>query len=148
MEVSQWLDGKLTINGIRKYHAPPVRPRYSALRSLCHRIAWALAGWGSTAPIAGAVVTSGVFVATGQNKIVQHLEGGVIRAIAVREGDIVEPGQTLLLLDEVAPKAELSRLELRRVRLETMDVRLRAEIQEMRDVRFPMNWSLPRMLSE
>src|ERR1700730_4352747 len=37
--------------------------------------------WGNTAPIAGAVVASGVFVATGQNKIIQHLEGGVIREI-------------------------------------------------------------------
>src|ERR1700730_8154323 len=37
--------------------------------------------WGNTAPIAGAVVASGIFVATGQNKIVQHLEGGVIKDI-------------------------------------------------------------------
>ena len=37
--------------------------------------------WGNMAPIAGAVVASGVFVATGQNKIIQHLEGGVIREI-------------------------------------------------------------------
>jgi HlyD family secretion protein len=42
--------------------------------------------WGTTAPIAGAVVASGVFVATGQNKTIQHLEGGVIRDIMVHEG--------------------------------------------------------------
>jgi multidrug efflux pump subunit AcrA (membrane-fusion protein) len=41
------------------------------------------------APIAGAVVASGVFVVTGQNKIIQHLEGGMIREIHVREGDKV-----------------------------------------------------------
>ena len=52
--------------------------------------------WGNTAPIAGAVVASGVFVVTGQNKIIQHLEGGVIREIYVREGDRVEAGQVLL----------------------------------------------------
>ena len=51
--------------------------------------------WGNTAPIAGAVVASGVFVVTGQNKIIQHLEGGVIREIYVREGDTVEAGQML-----------------------------------------------------
>jgi HlyD family secretion protein len=49
--------------------------------------------WGNMAPIAGAVVASGVFVVTGQNKIVQHLEGGMIREIYVREGDTVEAGQ-------------------------------------------------------
>ena len=48
--------------------------------------------WGNMAPIAGAVVASGVFVVTGQNKIVQHLEGGMIREIFVREGDTVEAG--------------------------------------------------------
>ena len=47
--------------------------------------------WSATAMIAGAVMTTGAFVATGQNKIIQHLEGGVIQEIAVREGDIVEP---------------------------------------------------------
>lgn len=95
------------------------------------------AGWGSSAPIAGAVVTSGAFVATGQNKVIQHLEGGVIREIAVREGDIVEPGQTLILLDEITPRAELRRLELRRVRLAAMDVRLQAEMREEREIVFP-----------
>jgi HlyD family secretion protein len=93
--------------------------------------------WGSTAPIAGAVVTSGIFVATGQNKIVQHLEGGVIREIRVREGDIVEVGQTLVELDEVAPKAELRRLELRNLRLAALDVRLQAEMREEKQVIFP-----------
>src|SRR4051794_33311221 len=58
--------------------------------------------WGNMAPIAGAVVASGVFVATGQNKIIQHFEGGVIREIYVREGDLVEPGQILLELDDTA----------------------------------------------
>src|SRR4029079_19768832 len=56
--------------------------------------------WGNMAPIAGAVVASGVFVVTGQNKIVQHLEGGVIREIYVREGATVEAGQVVAELHE------------------------------------------------
>lgn len=93
--------------------------------------------WAGTAPIAGAIVTSGVFVATGENKIVQHLEGGVIRRILVREGDVVEPGQPLLELDETAPKAELRRLHLRQMRLMAIEARLKAEIEELPDVVFP-----------
>src|ERR1700735_747595 len=65
--------------------------------------------WSNTALIAGAVITSGAFVTTGQNKIIKHLEGGVIRDILVREGDIVEPGQSLIQIDETGPKAELDR---------------------------------------
>jgi len=93
--------------------------------------------WGGTAPIAGAVMSSGVFVATGQNKIIQHLEGGVIRDIAVHEGDVIEAGQLLVQLDETAPRAELRRLDLRRIRLKAMDARLQAEMREQSDFVFP-----------
>jgi HlyD family secretion protein len=93
--------------------------------------------WGNTAPIAGAVVASGVFVATGQNKIIQHLEGGVIRDIHVREGDVVEKGQLLVELDSTAPKAELRRLFLRRTRLTAIDARLHAEMREQPEITFP-----------
>lgn len=93
--------------------------------------------WGNAAPIAGAVVASGVFVATGQNKIVQHLEGGVIRAIHVREGDTVQQGQLLIELDETAPRAELRRLLLRSIRLTAVDARLQSEMREEAEVKFP-----------
>src|SRR5579872_3361401 len=93
--------------------------------------------WANTAPIAGAVITSGVFVTTGQNKIIQHLEGGVIREILVHEGDVVEAGQSLIRLDETAPKAELERLVLRHMRAEAMEARLVAEIRGEPQVTFP-----------
>ena len=99
--------------------------------------------WGNMAPIAGAVVASGVFVVTGQNKIVQHLEGGVIREIFVREGDKVEAGQLLLELDETAARAELQRLFLRRIRLTAIDARLQAEMREDPEITLPpdiVNW--------
>jgi HlyD family type I secretion membrane fusion protein len=89
------------------------------------------------APIAGAVVASGVFVATGQNKIIQHLEGGVIREIYVREGDVVEQDQLLVDLDETAPRAELRRLFLRRARLTAIDARLQTEMREESEIIFP-----------
>jgi HlyD family type I secretion membrane fusion protein len=95
--------------------------------------------WGGTAPIAGAVVASGMFVATGQNKIIQHLEGGVIREILVREGDRVEANQPLVHLDETAPRTELRRLELRHTRLMAMDARLQAEMREASDIDFPQD---------
>lgn len=93
--------------------------------------------WGNLAPIAGAVVASGVFVATGQNKIIQHLEGGVIRTIHVREGDLVEEKQLLVELDDTAPRAELRRLYLRSLRLSAMVARLQAEMREDGEIQFP-----------
>lgn len=93
--------------------------------------------WANLAPIAGAIVASGVFVATGQNKIVQHFEGGVIKEIRVREGDHVLPGQSLVVLDDVAPRAELRRLELRHSRLKAMQARFDAEMNWHSEVRIP-----------
>jgi HlyD family type I secretion membrane fusion protein len=93
--------------------------------------------WSNTALIAGAVITSGAFVTTGQNKIIQHLEGGVIRDIMVREGDIVSVGQTLIQLDPTAPRAELDRMILRHMRSAAMEARLVAEIRNDPQVTFP-----------
>lgn len=95
------------------------------------------AAWASTAPIDGAVVAPGSFVATGQNKIIQHLEGGIIREILVREGDLVDAGQTMIRLDETAPKAKLRRLTLRHSRQKATQTRLRAEAQFKSELAFP-----------
>jgi HlyD family type I secretion membrane fusion protein len=93
--------------------------------------------WGMTAPIAGAIVTSGAFVATGQNKTIQHLEGGVIREILVHDGEVVQPGQVLVLLDDTTPKAELRRLLLREARLQAAEARLVNEAHQKDTVTFP-----------
>lgn len=83
--------------------------------------------WSSTAPIDGAVVASGTFVATSQNKVVQHLEGGIIDEILSKEGQIVEKGQTLIRLKDTKARADLKRLNIRQAQLQAMDARLKAE---------------------
>lgn len=93
--------------------------------------------WAGIALISGAIVTAGSFVATGENKIIQHPDGGVIREIRVREGDRVEAGQVLMELDDTAPKAELRRLVLREARLEAMRVRLQAEATRKLELHWP-----------
>ncbi len=93
--------------------------------------------WAGVALISGAIVTAGSFVATGENKIIQHPDGGVIQNIKVREGDRVEAGQILIELDDTAPKAELRRLVLREARLEAMRIRLQAEAMRKDDLQWP-----------
>nr|WP_309503883.1 HlyD family type I secretion periplasmic adaptor subunit [uncultured Roseovarius sp.] len=83
--------------------------------------------WAFRAPLAAAVIAQGSFVATGRNKIVQHLEGGIINEITVREGDFVRKGQLLLRLDKTASSANERELELRQVRLEATEQRILAE---------------------
>ncbi|MCW5567032.1 MAG: HlyD family type I secretion periplasmic adaptor subunit [Dokdonella sp.] len=92
--------------------------------------------WASTALIAGAIVANGAFVATGENKTIQHLEGGVIQRIVVAEGDIVEPGQTLIELEETGPAADLRRLLLKRIQAAATAARLTAEMEEKDELIF------------
>jgi HlyD family type I secretion membrane fusion protein len=85
--------------------------------------------WASTAPLAAAVIAQGSFVATGQNKILQHLEGGVIKEILVSEGDQVVENQPLVRLDETAAQARKRELFLRRMRLDVTAARLTAQFE-------------------
>lgn len=93
--------------------------------------------WAFAAPLAAAVISQGSFVATGQNKIVQHLEGGIIKDILVNEGDSVKAGQTLIQLDGTSARADDRQLFLRRARLEAITARLQAEQQEKPKVIVP-----------
>lgn len=93
--------------------------------------------WAFTAPLAAAVVSQGSFVATGQNKIVQHLEGGIIEEILVNEGDHVVKGQPLVRLDETAAFANERQLFLRQFRLEAMTARLRAQAGNQPSIAWP-----------
>lgn len=83
--------------------------------------------WAATAPLASAIIAQGSFVATGNNKIVQHLEGGIIKEMRVNEGDTVHEGDVLVTLDPTAALANERMLQLRRLRLEAVVARLKAE---------------------
>lgn len=93
--------------------------------------------WAFRAPLAAAVIAQGSFVATGRNKIVQHLEGGIIREILVAEGDTVLEGQAILVLDETAALATERELFLRQARLEAMEARILAETSGADTLVFP-----------
>ena len=118
--------------------APRRAGRYCGCRRCSARQSWCccIGGfgvWAAIAPLEGAVVVSGSFVATGQNKHIQHLEGGILREMLVKEGDLVEAGQPLLRLDPTAAQAKLRRLVLRKYRLVITKARLEAEIDEHAD---------------
>lgn len=94
--------------------------------------------WATTAPLAAAVVSQGSFVATGRNKVIQHLEGGIIERILVNEGDQVVKDQPLIELDETAAKVKERQVFLRQVRLEAIISRLQAEADHKEAIDFPL----------
>ena len=93
--------------------------------------------WAFTAPLAAAIIAQGSFVASGQNKIVQHLEGGIIKDLLVSEGDHVLYDQPLVRMDETAAKATERQLFLRQVRLDAVAARLTAEVNRSPEISYP-----------
>lgn len=83
--------------------------------------------WGALAPLASAVVASGTLVVEGQRKTVQHLEGGIVERILVKEGDKVEAGQLLLQVESTAARSLVDVLRSQLAGLLVQEARLTAE---------------------
>lgn len=83
--------------------------------------------WALLSPIASAVVAGGKIISGGQNKLIQHPTGGVVRDIMVTDGETVKAGQVLAVLDPSANQAELSRLLARQATLNALKARYEAE---------------------
>lgn len=86
--------------------------------------------WAATAKLGGALIASGRVITEGNNRIVQHLEGGILEEIDVREGDSVRRGEIVAKLDETANRSQLDRMHIERA-LATIELeRWRAERDE------------------
>jgi HlyD family type I secretion membrane fusion protein len=65
-------------------------------------------GWGAFAMIDSAVVAPGTLMVEGNRRNVQHLEGGIVGEVLVRNGAIVAAGQPLIRLDDTRVRAGLN----------------------------------------
>jgi epimerase transport system membrane fusion protein len=83
--------------------------------------------WASLAPLDGAAFAPGTVTVKSYTKTVQHLEGGLVLDILVQEGDLVESGQPLLVLDATQPRASLEMANSEYNALKSLEARLIAE---------------------
>jgi membrane fusion protein, adhesin transport system len=60
--------------------------------------------WSFFAPLDQITRGQGQVIPSGQTKIIDHLEGGIVKEIKVKEGDIVDAGQVLMLVDATVAK--------------------------------------------
>jgi len=93
--------------------------------------------WASQAPLAGAAIAPGVVIVSGRNQDIDHLEGGMVAEISVREGERVSEGQTLIVLDSTQAETERNRVQKSLVALEAQQVRARAELLGANALEFP-----------
>ena len=101
-------------------------------------LAIGLVAFAGIVSINGAVVASGTVTVESNYKTIQHPDGGVVASIHVKNGELVEPGQKLVTLDETEDRANLSiiesRIQSRRIQL----TRLRAERDHMSKFEVPV----------
>ncbi|PWR02926.1 HlyD family type I secretion periplasmic adaptor subunit [Meridianimarinicoccus roseus] len=83
--------------------------------------------WAVFTQIAGAVVASGRIEVDQNRQVVQHIDGGVVEEIFVRDGNIVEEGEVLLRLDGSTLRSELSIIEGQLHEIMARRARLQAE---------------------
>lgn len=96
-----------------------------------------LGGWVAVAELSGAVISHGTVVVDGRAKKVQHIEGGIVAAIHVRNGDHVRQGQVLVVLDDTQTRAELGIIHSQLNELRARHARYMAERNHDAEISFP-----------
>jgi len=93
--------------------------------------------WSASARLDSAVVAHGSVVVESDRKAVQHLEGGLIKAIAVRDGTEVQAGDVLLQLDATHAMAQRGVAQLGVLQALGEEARFTAEAEHSEKVTFP-----------
>ncbi|MBR0793504.1 HlyD family type I secretion periplasmic adaptor subunit [Bradyrhizobium manausense] len=96
-----------------------------------------IGAWAVTAPLNGAVVANAVVKVDGNRKSVQHLDGGIVKTLHVKEGDRVRAGDLLIVLDETQARAEFDILTQQWVVLRATEVRLLTELDHGAELVMP-----------
>jgi adhesin transport system membrane fusion protein len=86
-------------------------------------------GWASQAEIDEVTKGSGKVIPSRQIQVIQNLEGGIVSEIMIREGEIVDPGQVLLRIDDTRFSSSFRERVVNRSSLEARLARLRAEAE-------------------
>ena len=93
--------------------------------------------WAALSQVDQHVVATGRVIPSGNARTVQHLEGGIVEEILVREGQPVKAGETLFLVANTMAKSRLQETRLEQQALTATRTRLEAELAEANEISFP-----------
>lgn len=94
-------------------------------------------GWAAVAPLDRAVVAQGVVMVEDSRKVVQHLEGGIVREVLVREGQVVKEGELLVRLSPVQAGSNLDTVRTQLDGALALEASLAAELGHRDSIAFP-----------
>ena len=93
--------------------------------------------WAAVAPLSGALVAPGFVTVETNRKTIQHLEGGIVRELRIRDGDVVRQDDILVRLDDTRFKTQLTVIDGRLDALTAQKARLIAERNNASQIIFP-----------
>ncbi|GAB6059476.1 HlyD family type I secretion periplasmic adaptor subunit [Desulfonatronum parangueonense] len=96
-----------------------------------------LGAWAALTKVSAAVIAQGVVVVDTHRRTVQHLEGGIVSEILVREGQHVTRGQVLLRLQAEEVFSSYDLLAGQREHLQVIKARLEAERDRLTVILWP-----------
>ncbi len=96
-----------------------------------------LGAWSYFAPISSSAAAPGFVTVKSHSKTVQHLDGGIVKELIAKDGDIVNEGDVLLILDGTDIKAQLEILRGQQITLAAQAARLSAERDRLGQVVYP-----------
>lgn len=102
--------------------------------------------WSALTSVDVIVRTEGQIIPAGKSQIVQHLEGGIVRRIMVREGQVVASGQPLMELSDVQVRSNLGQEQSKLDALRGREARLLAEVSGHASISFPKSLSDPNVI--
>lgn len=94
--------------------------------------------WSFIAPISSSALAPGTVAVKSHRKTIQHLEGGIVERIQVRDGDLVNVGDALLALDDTQVKAQIKILRGQYIAAAAIAARLSAEQMKANKIIFPV----------
>jgi membrane fusion protein, type I secretion system len=94
-------------------------------------------GWAMTTELSGAVIAPGSVVVDSNVKKVQHLTGGIVGELLVRDGQRVRAGEVVLRLDETITRVNLAIVTKGLDEMTARQARLASERDQVEQVSFP-----------
>lgn len=96
-----------------------------------------IALWAALAPLHAAVHAQGEVIFQNKRQVVQHQEGGIVERILVKDGEAVQAGQPLIVLDDDQVKPIVDMFEGQALAESATIIRLEAEKDDLPAVAFP-----------
>lgn len=73
--------------------------------------------WATTAQLAQGITANGVLIVEDRRRTIQHLEGGIVEEISVREGDRINADQLAMVISDAGSAARFSQVETEKMRI-------------------------------